>query len=75
MSKPGRPRKYASKMTVTIGVRVPPDMADAMYLLAHRISFDVSAETRAFWQRVLAKHTDVLSENCESSRTRSMLLM
>lgn len=66
VNKRGRPRTYQGKMTVTIGVRVPADMADELFILAHRRSMDLSVLTRAALERLLRRERILLSENCKA---------
>lgn len=46
--KRGRPSVSVKKDTL-IGVRVTPDLADELFLLAHRERTEVSTITRALW--------------------------
>lgn len=72
MNKPGRPRKYAAKMTVTIGVRVPPEMADELFILAHHRSTDLSVIARDALERILRRER-VLNENCTPKSADALL--
>lgn len=57
MSKRGRPT-VAVKLETRVSVRVPPDLADAMFLLAHRRRTDVSTLTRRYWVRLVELSSD-----------------
>lgn len=61
----GRPCIPVKKDTL-IGVRVTPDLADAMFLIAHRERTEVSSITRALWAEYLRQHGHTFNEKSEN---------
>lgn len=62
MKRRGRRLLFAGKMQTTIGVRAPDPLVDAIFVLAQRRGTDVSAITRACWERLLRREGMLLSE-------------
>lgn len=61
MSKRGpKPKPPAEKYSVIVGVRVPPDLADWLFVFSGRNRKTASELTRDYWERLREREKQLL---------------